>query len=458
LKKILAIGSLLLALFANATILEGDTLEVCSLSFPIVLHANKGNQQYLWSTGSIADSTTIQTSGKYWVQIKNNGMVMSDTIFVVSKTATFETFSVEQKYFCLSDTPWTVSSSRIFDNEGWWNNGQIFFLQTSTPGKFWFTSIDKNFCLQQIDSIEIVGLSNSSTLTFSTQQSICTTAFPAFVNVRYGDNPIWNTGSSDYDLLIDTPGTYSYQSTIGNCAQVFDTIVVVAKTITPPTLCCDTTFCFPDSATFQLPTGFVDYYWSTGQNAPSIAIGKIGVFNVNVTVTDNTNCTAKTNTIVVEVKDSVPQPTIVENGNFLVAQPNGYSYQWFKNDSLIANANSTVLSFNRSGKYCVIMSNGYCSDSACITFSIPSAIAITNNTLAKFFPNPAQELITLESTQEIQSCVVTNTLGNIQKLNIQQLSSNKLLIETTPLANGIYFLNLKCADYIFTEKFMVKHE
>lgn len=458
-KKILSSGVFLWALFfAQANILEGDTLEVCSLSFPIVIHANKGNQQYLWSTGSNADSAIVQTSGKYWVRTISNGVVESDTIVIFSKVATLETFQTEKQYFCFSDTPWTVSSTRIFDTEGWWNNGQIFFLQTSYPGKFWFTSIDQNFCLQQVDSIEIVALTDSSLLKLSTQQQICQSAFATFINVRYGDNPVWDNGSNDYSLLIDTAGIYSYQSTIGNCAQVFDTIVVSAITLTAPTLCCDTVFCFPDSALFELPLGFVDYYWSTGQNSRNITIGKVGVFNVNVTVTDSSNCSAQTNTIVVEVKDSIPKPSIVENGNFLIVQQNGYQYQWFKNDSLLPNANNSVLMFNRNGKYCVLMSNGICSDSACITYSIPSNIGTTTGTLTKFFPNPAHDLLTIETTQEIQLFNIINILGISQKLNIQFLDSNKVIIETNHLPSGIYFLDFKCSNYSFSEKLMVKHE
>jgi hypothetical protein len=457
LKKNLLVFLVLLVSFAKGNILNGDTLEVCPLKFPIVLRAAPGAQQYVWSNGSRADTTLIFTAGKYWVQIFNNGNIFSDTILIIAKKLTVETFAAENLLLCRADTPWQVISNRVFDNHGIWNTGHRFILQTARDGRYWFTSVDTHFCLQQTDTVEIFGLPDSSMLHFSTQQFICESAFPVTIYMRYGDNPVWNDGSTQPDLLIDSDGVYTYQSLVGNCAQVFDTIIVTSKSVVAPVLCCDTIVCYPDSVFLRLPGGFTDYYWSTGQNAQSIFLSNIGVFSVNVTVTDHTNCAGVTNTITVEIKDSIPKPSIQENGNFLIAQPTGFSYRWYKNDSLLAGQTASFLPFSRSGKYCVVMSNGVCEDTACIHFSVPSAFQHLHPSFTQVFPNPAEYFLTVKSAEDIESIYMSNIFGTEWKLPASYIHPRLIEINTSEMPSGVYLLSIQFSGHRQVKKVIINH-
>src|SRR6185436_4980964 len=60
----------------DTTFCEGDSL---------LLNANTANAQYLWSTGSIANSINVKQSGTYWVRVTTPGFILNDTIKIIVK-------------------------------------------------------------------------------------------------------------------------------------------------------------------------------------------------------------------------------------------------------------------------------------------------------------------------------------------------------------------------------------
>jgi DNA-binding beta-propeller fold protein YncE len=78
-----------------------------------------------------------------------------------------------------------------------------------------------------------------------------------------------------------------------------------------------------------------------------------------------------------------------------------------------------------------------------------------SNNLLKIFPNPASTQINLELEIGIQNAViiVANVLGEI--VLTQQLgSSNNANIDITQLSNGLYFIQVKDNNKLFTQKFI----
>lgn len=421
----------------------GDSVMVCSLRYPIVLKSTPGLQQYAWSNGSTVDSTIVTQAGKYWVRTVNGGVIESDTIVVVTSSLTIETFPTAQQYVCLTDTPFLLSSNDIFDPNGLWNNGfKGSILAAYTPGKYWFTAVDSNFCILQTDTVLVVGVANGSTLSFVREEVICNDAFPYQLDVNVGDSPLWQDSSTDYSFVADSAGLYSYQSFLGSCAVVYDTTVLMNRSVQPPVLCCDTAICMPDSLYLSLPAGFVDYYWSTGQNASTISIFKEGLFTVTVRVTDSLNCSATTNAIIVEVKDSLPKPIITQNGLFLVAQPAGYTYQWFRNDTLLAGATSPAVKNDVRGIYCVQLQNGVCSDTACFDYRVTTSISSTVETdgSIRLYPNPTTDLLLLECNSRPNVIVLTGIAGDI--LTTIYPVDSSVVLDVSSFAAGVYWVTV----------------
>jgi|GEM_PF-5794785 hypothetical protein len=439
LKKIMLFAIINTAIFFQSkavTILQGDTIWVCALNFPYTLTATSGLSQYQWNTGSTSETTVINGAGKYWLSTNENGLTTSDTITVEVKVLATEIFETDKSWHCIADTPWLISSNEIFEPAGIWNTsatGNV--LQTSNSGKYWYEFIDSTFCIKQIDTTEVMGVSDSTVLHFSNSIDLCATSFPHEIYVQLGDNPLWHNSTTDFVFYADSAGIYSYTSYLSNCAVIYDTLKIDNKELNAPVLCCDTITCLPDSIALSLPEGFVDYYWSTGQNAPSIFIAKEGVFNVSVRVTDSSNCSAITNTILVELKDSIPTPSIVQNGAFLVAQPAGFTYQWYRNDTLQQGQTASGIRNEVSGIYCVKVSQGICFDSACYTYINPLGILNIKDKELKIHPNPVENEIMIESSIALKEIIIYNT----QSVAIFKTTGAQT-INASSLPAGVYFL------------------
>jgi len=433
------------------TIAQGDTISVCSLDFPYTLTATTGLSQYQWNTGSTSETTVITSSGKYWVSANDNGNIQSDTIIVLIKNIETEIYATDKAWYCIADTPWFISSNEIFEPNGKWNTGTAgSILQTSVAGKYWYEFIDSTFCIWQVDTVEVIGVADGSVLSFSKTIALCASSFPYEINVQLGDNPLWQDSSTDFVFYADSSGTYYYESYLSSCAIIYDTIIIQDKTFNAPTLCCDTVVCMPDSVELSLPAGFVDYYWSTGQNARAIFIAKEGVFNVSVRVTDSSNCSANTNTIIVEVKDSIPVPSIVQNGAFLVAQPAGLTYQWYRNDSLLQGQTTSGIRNVLSGVYCVKVSQGICFDTACFTYVNPVGITSVEEAELYIYPNPVNDVIRVESKIAFKEIIVTDLRGAAL---FKTTTTNN--IDVSALQAGIYFIHCIPAEGLrFSKKFL----
>jgi len=418
-------------------IVQGDTIKVCSLDFPYTLTANSGLSQYQWNTGSMNDTAVINNAGKYWVSANDNGNIVSDTIIVLSRNIETEIFKTDKAWFCIADTPWFIGSNEIFEPSGFWNTGtKSNVLQISITGKYWYEFIDSTFCIRQIDTVEVIGVSDSTVLNFSKTIALCASSFPYEINVQLGDNPLWQDSSTDFLFYADSAGTYYYESYLSSCAIIYDTITIQDKVFNAPTLCCDTLVCMPDSVALSLPAGFVDYFWSTGQNARSIFIAKEGVFNVWVRVTDSSNCSASTNTIIVELQDSIPKPSIIQNGAFLVVQPAGFTYQWYRNDSLLQGQTTSGIRNVLSGVYCVRVSQGICFDSACYTYINPVGITSIKENELSIYPNPVNDVMRIESKVAFKEIIVSDVHGAIMLR-----TAFESIIDVSALQAGIYFIH-----------------
>ncbi len=74
-----AIDTIAVSVYAVPTDFLGADTALCNQS--IVMHAPHGGQSYLWSTGGIADSISINTTGLHWVEfVDSNGCFASDSI------------------------------------------------------------------------------------------------------------------------------------------------------------------------------------------------------------------------------------------------------------------------------------------------------------------------------------------------------------------------------------------
>jgi hypothetical protein len=78
---------------------------------------------------------------------------------------------------------------------------------------------------------------------------------------------------------------------------------------------------------------------------------------------------------------------------------------------------------------------------------------IENAANLSIYPNPANDVLNISASQNITSIRVTNSFG--QLIYNYSVNSNKAVINTTSLSDGVYYLQIETEDGIVTKKFDV---
>ncbi len=140
--------------------------------------------------------------------------------------------------------------------------------------------------------------------------------------------------------------------------------------------------------------------------------------------------------------NSLPQPTITQNGNVLSTQA-FTNYQWQLNNGNINNATSQSYTATQSGNYTVLVTdaNGCSNTSSALNVTIigVSEIASFRSVL---YPNPTTNVLYIECSEEIQAIEVADVTGRIiiTQTNLSTLATQ---LSTDLLAEATYFIHIK---------------
>ena len=114
--------------------------------------------------------------------------------------------------------------------------------------------------------------------------------------------------------------------------------------------------------------------------------------------------------------------------------------QWYKNNEVITNANQQKYITTSTGSYKVQANDGICPAlfSEEIKVDIITSIEATNLTSGlKIYPNPASEMLSIESSILLEKFIIYQAQG--QKLWVQEASNS---IDLSKLATGLYLLEV----------------
>lgn len=160
------------------------------------------------------------------------------------------------------------------------------------------------------------------------------------------------------------------------------------------------------------------------------------------------------------VTDFLPAPavTILVNNDSLTASQTGVSYQWFFNGNPITNATSQTIEATSSGNYSVeVTYNNGCSSISELYYHSIAGISYLDNDYFNIYPNPARAYLTIELMNENASFSVEliDNLGKIVYRN--EFNSSKVVIETSDLDNGVYYLKVGTNSFERVEKIVINH-
>lgn len=132
---------------------------------------------------------------------------------------------------------------------------------------------------------------------------------------------------------------------------------------------------------------------------------------------------------------------VTQNGSMLTAQATGATYQWLNCDSnkkVINGATAQSYTPPKSGNYAVKVTQNGCTDtSACKSVTL-AGIESQQQSETKFYPNPVQEELIIETVKNGGDYVLTNLEGRVVLQG--KLRSGKNVISLRALPVGSYFL------------------
>lgn len=260
-------------------------------------------------------------------------------------------------------------------------------------------------------------------------------AFGEATDIVLAQLPVLVTGPNKIEITIEkTSG--SPDMAMSNNSRVLNIVFIQPVSLGP-----DIMQCAEAGQGVVLDAGvFQNYQWSTGSTDRFISVFQPGQYSVSVK--DSRGCVTRDTVTLLRFS---PQALITPVGHALSAAA-GDSYAWYLNGVPIANSTDQVYIPQASGSYQVmVISNG------CSAISEPYNFVFTGIEDEQFlnqvmcYPNPANgsTLIECPGAVDARSVVLVDNLSRIIQVPYKQPSVNRIELNTSEIAEGIYFLKIK---------------
>ena len=231
------------------------------------LNAGAGFSSYLWSTGAVTQSITINSPGTYWVTVSNtNGCTITDTI----KAYTINPNNIKvlkDTVVCSPTGNYTANATYNGATGYLWNDGTTNPIKTiSTSGTYTVNIKFPGGCTV-LDTFK-VSLNTKPNVNIGNDTSICANSIsPRTLNAGAGIGYTynWSTGASTQTISINSGGTYWVNVTSAPGCSTTDSLKILQ--VTHHTY--DTSLCTSTSFPLTLHAPYVPgnnnyYYWSGG--------------------------------------------------------------------------------------------------------------------------------------------------------------------------------------------------
>lgn len=266
---------------------------------------------------------------------------------------------------------------------------------------------------------------------------------------------VWEDNSVLPNRSVANPGTYIATITNNFGCTFSDTIKVFNYIHDNVDLGADKVICPSELATLSV-TGYASVIWSTGDLSPTISVDS-GLYSV--IVTDINGCSSTDSVLVTyapyaSVNGFTFTPYFYEQQGkvqFNPINPNNVSdYYWEFGDGNTSTLRNPLHTYTQFGTYLVKLhvSNGICPaeiDSQSITINFSVGVEDVDAFVAKLYPNPATDQVTIEIDQtnaRIEQLYVYDKLGRLNNVPYV-IQNNQVVVNTSILTSGIYNANLQ---------------
>lgn len=124
-----------------------------------------------------------------------------------------------------------------------------------------------------------------------------------------------------------------------------------------------------------------------------------------------------------------------------------YSFEWFLNEAFLTSGTNNIL-IDQVGNYSLSVSNntsGCESLSSFVIREVECALSIESfeDENLKMFPNPSNDLVTIQDINQISNISIFNVQGKQINLETIKKSLSELEFSVSNLENGIYFIKIQ---------------
>ena len=300
------------------------------------LDAGSGYTTYMWSNGSMMQTTTALTDGIYTVTVTGSDndctatasiaitvnaaptpTIMGDDVICAGETTTLDAgggmggasiiHTVQVANFSFTPSNVNVSVGDVVHFV--WTVGNHSTTSDATTGPMAWNSgvqptgsnydvivtqagVHPYYCIPHGGP---GGMGMSGTITASSASGTYT-------------DYLWSTGATTQTISGSPAATTTYTVTVtdGNGCTGTDAITITVNALPTPSISGNTGFCFGDSTTLDAGAGYMMYMWSDGSMMQTLTVTQSGTYTV--TVMDDNGCTGTASVTVTE--SPLPTPTI----------------------------------------------------------------------------------------------------------------------------------------------------
>ncbi len=255
---------------------------ICSGS-SVTLTASAG-QSYLWSSGQTTQSIEVNTPGTYSVMVTYAGGCANSSDPIVITQLPLPNTSI---IAVLNPSDGSVLLTAAGGQSYLWSSGETTASVTKDlPGTYSVIVTASNGCSAGTAyTIQDNGMAGGGTLTIipSGPTAICADGSARLSASAGASSYIWNTGSSDASIIVNTGGIYTVTALYGGSQKIERTSVSVS--VNPlPTPRISAALNANGSVTLTA-TGGSSYTWSSGETAATITKSSPGSYSVTATNT-----------------------------------------------------------------------------------------------------------------------------------------------------------------------------
>ena len=258
----------------NGSLCTGQSTQLCV--------AASATATYMWSTGATTNCITVSAAGTYSVTVTEGGGCISICSKIVTVSQQPTCIITGNGSLCTGQSTQLCVAASATATYMWSTGATTNCITVNQAGTYSVTVTEGVGCISICS--KIVTVSQQPTCIITGNGSLCVgQSTQLCVAASSTATYTWSTGATTNCINVSAAGTYSVTVTEGvGCTSVCSKIVTVG-----PAPNCKITIngsiCPTGSSQLCVPTGAVQYLWSTGATTNCIIVTTVGTYSVTVT-------------------------------------------------------------------------------------------------------------------------------------------------------------------------------